>query len=63
MRIDISGPFSEKTLKFMHRQIRDDLISRGLANVEFQGAREAKYGWKYHQTTLENWILLGSSLI
>ena len=40
--IDISGPFSEKTLKFYARQIRDDLISRGLANVEFQGARDSE---------------------
>jgi len=40
--IDISGPFSEKTLKFYARQIRDDLISLGLANVEFEGARDSE---------------------
>ncbi|MAJ30780.1 MAG: hypothetical protein CMQ73_05935 [Gammaproteobacteria bacterium] len=40
--IDISGPFSEKTLKFYARQIRDDLISLGLANVEFQGVRDSE---------------------
>ena len=39
-RIDISGPFSEKTLKFFARQMRDDLINLGLANVEFEGARD-----------------------
>ena len=41
-RIDISGPFSEKTLKFFARQIRDDLIGLGLANVEFEGARDTE---------------------
>ena len=40
--IDISGPFSEQTLKFYARQIRDDLISLGLANVEFQGVRDSE---------------------
>ena len=39
-RIDISGPFSEKTLKFFARQMRDVLINLGLANVEFEGARD-----------------------
>ena len=41
-RIDISGPFSEKTLKYFARQIRDELISLGLANVEFEGARDSE---------------------
>ena len=39
-RIDISGPFSNKTLKYFARQMRDDLINMGLANVEFEGARD-----------------------
>ena len=38
--IDISGPFSNKTLKYFARQIRDDLIKAGLASVEFEGARD-----------------------
>ena len=41
-RIDISGPFSEKTLKYFAKQIRSDLISLGLANVEFEGARDSE---------------------
>ena len=39
-RIDISGPFSEKTLKYFARQMRDDLVNMGLANVEFEGDRD-----------------------
>ncbi|MBC8225584.1 MAG: efflux RND transporter permease subunit, partial [Gammaproteobacteria bacterium] len=39
-RIDISGPFSNKALKYFARQMRDDLINMGLANVEFEGARD-----------------------
>jgi len=39
-RIDISGPFSDKTLKYFARQMRDDLINMGLANVRFEGARD-----------------------
>ena len=39
-RIDISGPFSNKTLKYFARQMRDDLINMGLASVDFEGARD-----------------------
>ena len=39
-RIDISGPFSEKTLKYFAKQMRNDLINMGLANVEFEGDRD-----------------------
>ena len=43
-RLAISGPFSEKTLRFYAKKIRDDLVERGIDKVSFSGlrARELK---------------------
>jgi len=38
-KIAISGPFSEKALKHHARRMRDDLLARGIDQVEFVGVR------------------------
>jgi multidrug efflux pump subunit AcrB len=39
-RISLSGPFSESALKTMAKQMRDQLLDRGIARVTMTGARE-----------------------
>jgi len=41
-RLDISGPFSEQVLKRYARQIRDDLLKRGLTTVNMEGSRSSE---------------------
>ncbi|MGI9309570.1 MAG: efflux RND transporter permease subunit, partial [Gammaproteobacteria bacterium] len=41
-RVEISGPFPEQALKLYARQIRDDLLARGLTRIEIQGQRDSE---------------------
>ena len=38
-RLAVAGPFSEKTLRFYAKKVRDDLIERGIDKVSFTGLR------------------------
>jgi multidrug efflux pump subunit AcrB len=42
-RVALRGPFSEDALKSYARQIRDDLIDRGIDKVTFSGFRDTEY--------------------
>ncbi|WP_349359782.1 efflux RND transporter permease subunit [Stappia sp.] len=42
-RVALRGPFSEDALKSYARQIRDDLIDRGIDKVTFTGFRDTEY--------------------
>ncbi|MEP3280065.1 MAG: efflux RND transporter permease subunit [Stappiaceae bacterium] len=42
-RLALIGPFSESALKKFARQIRDDLIARGIDRVAFSGMRDEEY--------------------
>jgi multidrug efflux pump subunit AcrB len=42
-RVALRGPFSEDALKSYARQIRDDLIDRGVDKVTFSGFRDTEY--------------------
>ncbi len=42
-RLALIGPFSESALKKFARQIRDDLIERGIDRVAFSGMRDEEY--------------------
>ena len=39
----LRGPFSEQALKVFARQIRDDLLARGIDKVELYGYRSPEY--------------------
>jgi len=39
-RLAITGPFSENTLRFYAKKIRDDLIGRGIDKITFLGLRD-----------------------
>ncbi len=41
-RLEISGPFPEQALKRYSRQIRDDLLKRGLSVINIVGSRESE---------------------
>jgi len=41
-RIEIHGPFSEQALKYHARQIRDDLLNRGLTKIDIVGGRSSE---------------------
>ena len=41
-RLEISGPFPEQALKSYARQIRDDLLKRGLSVINIIGSRDAE---------------------
>jgi len=41
-RLEIHGPFSERALKAYARQIRDDLLNRGLTTVDIIGGRSSE---------------------
>jgi multidrug efflux pump subunit AcrB len=41
-RIEITGPFPEQALKYYARQIRDDLLDRGLTRIDIVGGRPAE---------------------
>jgi len=42
-RLSISGDVSEGTLRLYAKQMRDDLIRRGIDKVEFEGMRDVEY--------------------
>lgn len=42
-RVALRGPFSEDALKSYARQIRDDLIARGIDKVTFNGFRDTEF--------------------
>ena len=50
--IEISGPFSEQTLKLIARRMRDDLLDRGLARVDLKGVRETEIWVELSQESL-----------
>jgi len=41
-QIELSGPFPEQALKLLARQMRDDLLDLGMAQVEIKGARDTE---------------------
>ena len=41
-RLEIHGPFSEQALKAYARQIRDDLLQRGLTKIDIVGGRSSE---------------------
>ncbi|MGB0670978.1 MAG: efflux RND transporter permease subunit, partial [Rhodospirillales bacterium] len=41
-RLVLSGPYSENALKAFARDIRDDLLARGVDKVDLEGARESE---------------------
>ena len=41
-QLEISGPFSEQTLKIYARRIRDDLLKKGLSTVSIVGSRNSE---------------------
>jgi multidrug efflux pump subunit AcrB len=51
-RLEISGPFSEQALKYYARQVRDDLLSRGLTNIEIVGGRRSEIWVEVPETAL-----------
>ncbi|GIT34066.1 MAG: hypothetical protein Ct9H300mP4_03850 [Gammaproteobacteria bacterium] len=52
-RIDISGPFSDKTLKYFARQMRDDLINMGWQMLDLKALATKRSGLKYHRKILK----------
>ena len=41
-RLELSGPFPEQALKLYARQIRDDLLDKGLTRIDIVGGRSAE---------------------
>ena len=41
-KIEISGPFSESSMKIFAKRIRDDLLNLGMSKVKLAGSREAE---------------------
>ncbi len=41
--LEVSGPYSEKALKIIAKQMRDDLLGRGIEHIEIDGARDTEY--------------------
>ncbi len=41
-RIKISGPYAEQTLKSFANHIRNDLLDRGMSQIEIRGARDSE---------------------
>lgn len=51
-RLSLSGPFSEQALKAYARQMRDDLIARGVDQVTLTGARKEEWHVEVKDTEL-----------
>jgi multidrug efflux pump subunit AcrB len=51
-RLEIYGPFPEQALKRYSRQIRDDLLKRGLAVIDIVGARDSEIWVEVPDATL-----------
>ncbi len=41
-RLEVHGPFSEQALKYYARQVRDDLLNRGLTKIDIVGGRNSE---------------------
>lgn len=51
-RLEITGPFSEQALKFYARQVRDDLLERGLSRIDIIGGRKSEIWVEVPETAL-----------